>query len=98
MKRKLAALRKRVQVTHPVDETNQSEGIHLNSPISVAYVRVIINEAYDVIEKQMLESIPGPNNSKFRKIKYAWPVCMRLLQTMKDIMNKKEIANTSLGN
>ena len=31
----------------------------------------------------MLESITWQKNSKFRKIKYAWPVCTRLLQTIK---------------
>ena len=97
---KLAALHKSVKVTHPGDDRGQLEGIHINSAISAVSVRATIDDAYGVIEKQLLESIPWPNNSKFRKIQYAWPVCTRRVscRPLKDIMKKRGTENTSSEN
>ena len=51
IRRKLAALRKRITVTHPGDDTGQLEGIHPNSAFTAVSVRATIDEAYNVIEK-----------------------------------------------
>ena len=48
--------------------------------------RATIDEAYDAIEKQMLESIPWPtitNNSK--RTRSEWPECMRLFKVIKKL-------------
>ena len=64
---KLAALRKSVKVKHPGDDTGQLEDVQLNSAIPDASVRATIDEAYDVLERQMLESITWPNKSSSGK-------------------------------
>ena len=98
VRRKSGALSTSLKVTHPGDDMDQSEGIHLDFLIPADNVRAIIDEAYGVIEKQMLESIPWPNKSKFRKLSMHGQCVRVFYRPLTDIMKKCRIANTSSRN
>ena len=73
-----------MKVIHHDEVTDQSDDIQSNSTITPTVVRATIDEAYDTIEKQMLDSIPLPKIAKHRKTKmYESLECTRPLQTAK---------------
>ena len=80
---KLAAIRKVTQEkTHhaTTNDVQNSTALEIIAPDSV---RAAIDEAYDVIEKHMLASIPWPEVHKKPKIKLnEWPECLRMMQIL----------------
>ena len=93
---KLVALRKIIKVLQHEETTNQLDDTQYNSATTTAAVRATIDEAYDVIEKQMLESISWRRISKYSKKRIRVHNVRVSYRSLKGFMKKRRIEEMSL--